>query len=59
MTAITPVWSESCCEPIMRAVLAMNFEESDQAMAADGTTKALVSPPPRQCSQNLCRPFRR
>ena len=31
----------------VRAVLAMKFEESDQAMAADGTTKALVSPSQR------------
>ena len=33
-----------------RAVLATNFEESDTAMAADGTTKTLVSPPPRRVS---------
>ena len=31
----------------IRAVLAMNVEESDRAMVADGMTKALISPPPR------------
>ena len=29
------------------AVLATNVEENDRAMAADGTTKAIVSPSPR------------
>ena len=38
---------QNLCGAFVRAVLAMNFEESDRAMAADGTTKALVSPPPR------------
>ena len=31
----------------VRAVLATKDEESTRAMAADGTTKVLVSPPPR------------
>ena len=35
------------CGAFVRAVLAMNFEESDRAMVADSITKALVSPPPR------------
>ena len=30
-----------------KTVLATNVEESDRAMAADGITKVLVSPPPR------------
>ena len=34
----------------VRAALATNFEESDRAVAADGTTNALVSPPPRRVS---------
>ena len=38
---------QNLCGAFERAVLATNFEESDRAMAADGTTKALVSPPPR------------
>ena len=38
---------QNLCGAFVRAVLATNFEESDRAMAADGTTKALVSPPPR------------
>ena len=33
--------------PFSRAVLPPEVEESAQAMVADGTTKALVSPPPR------------
>ena len=41
-TAITPVWSESLWG-LRIAVLATNFEKSDRAMAADGTTKAVVS----------------
>ena len=32
---------------LRKTVLATNVEENDQAMAADDTTKALVSPPPR------------
>ena len=38
------VWSESLWG-LRKTVLATNVEESDRAMAADGTTKALVSPP--------------
>ena len=45
MTAITPVRSESLWGLRKSCVLAMNFEESDRAMAANGTTNALVSPP--------------
>ena len=33
--------------PFSRAVLPPEVEESARAMVADGTTKALVSPPPR------------
>ena len=36
---------QNLCGAFVRAVLAKNFEKSDRAMAADGTTKALVSPP--------------
>ena len=43
---ITAVWSESLWG-LRKTVLATNVEESDRAMAADSTTKALVSPPPR------------
>ena len=35
------------CGHFVRAVLATNVEESDRTMAANGMTKALVSPPPR------------
>ena len=38
-TAITAVWSESLWG-LRKTVLATNVKESDQAMAADGTTKA-------------------
>ena len=38
---------QKLCGHFVRAALATNVEESDQAMAADGVTKALVSPPPR------------
>ena len=38
---------QNLCGAFVRAVLAKNFEESNRAMAANGTTKALVSPPPR------------
>ena len=40
------VWSESLWG-LRKTVLATNVKERDRAMAADGTTKALVSPPPR------------
>ena len=43
---ITAMWSESLWG-LRKTVLATNVEESDRAMAADGTTKALASPPPR------------
>ena len=46
MTAITAVKSGSLWG-LRKAVLATNVEESDRAMASDGTAKALVSPPPR------------
>ena len=35
--------SQNLCGAFVRAVLATNFEESNRAMAADGTTKALVA----------------
>ena len=38
---------QNLCGAFVRDVLATNFEESDRAMAADGTTEMLVSPPPR------------
>ena len=41
---------QNICGTFVRAGLATNFEESDTAMAADGTTKTLVSPPPRRVS---------
>ena len=44
MTAIT-LCGKNLCGAFVRAVLATNFEESDQAMVTDGTTKLLVSPP--------------
>ena len=40
---------QNLCGAFVRAVLATNFKESDWAMAADGTTKALV-PSPRWVS---------
>ena len=40
--------------PFVRAVLATKLEESARAMAADGTTKVLVSPPPRWVSAPNC-----
>ena len=43
---ITAVWSESLWG-LRQAALATNVEESNRAMAADDTTKALVSPPSR------------
>ena len=43
---ITAVWSESLWA-LCKTVLTTNVEESDRAMAADGLTKALVSPPRR------------
>ena len=44
-----PLWpcGQNLCGHFVRAVLATNVEESDRAMAADGMTKALVSPPPK------------
>ena len=44
-----PSWlyGQNLCGHFVRVVLAMNIEESDRAMAADGMTKALVSPSPR------------
>ena len=35
---------QNFCGAFVIAVLATNFEESDRAMAGDGTTKAIVSP---------------
>ena len=51
-TAITAVWSESLWA-LRMTVLATNVEENDRAMAADGTSKALVSPSPRWVSPQL------
>ena len=51
-TAITAVWSESLWA-LRMTVLATNVEENDRAMAADGTTKAIVSPSPRWVSPQL------
>ena len=41
------------CGPFVRAMQATEIEESAWAMAADGMTKALVSPPPRWVSPQL------
>ena len=41
------MWPESLWG-LRKTVLATNVEENDRAMAADSTTKALVSPP-RKC----------
>ena len=41
------LYGQNLCGAFLRAVLAMNFEESDRAMVADDTTKVLVSLQPR------------
>ena len=52
-TAITAVWSESLWG-LRKTVLATNDEESGRAMAADCTTKVLVSPPSGEFLHNYC-----